>query len=107
MAARKADRRPGRRGPGLADRDRGLGYHLGPAGSRQPVLTALLALMWTGGIVMTVDLNRPRFGAIRIEAAPLERAIKGMAQQRRADAPGANSVQWEQNTGSDPLCTKR
>jgi len=53
-----------------------MGYELGLVGHRQPVLTSLLLLMWTGGIVMTVDLNRPRLGAIRVETAPLEWTIK-------------------------------
>jgi hypothetical protein len=54
-----------------------LGYQLGLVGYRQPVLTSLLLLMWTGGIVMTVDLNRPRLGNIRVETSPLEWTIEG------------------------------
>jgi hypothetical protein len=54
-----------------------MGYQLGLVGYRQPVLTSLLLLMWTGGIAMTVDLNRPRLGDIRVETAPLEWTIEG------------------------------
>jgi hypothetical protein len=54
-----------------------LGYQLGLVGHRQPVLTSLLLLMWTGGIVMTVDLNRPRLGNVRVETTPLEWTIEG------------------------------
>ncbi len=52
-----------------------LGYQLGLVGYRQPVLTSLLLLMWAGGIMMTVDLNRPRLGNIRVETTPLEWTI--------------------------------
>lgn len=54
-----------------------MGYQLGLVGYRQRVLTSLLLLMWTGGITMTVDLNRPRLGNIRVETTPLEWTIKG------------------------------
>jgi hypothetical protein len=54
-----------------------MGYQLGLVGYRQPVLTSLLLLMWTGGIVTTIDLNRPRLGNIRVETTPLEWTIDG------------------------------
>jgi hypothetical protein len=52
------------------------GYQLGLAGYRQLALTSLLLLMWTGGVMMTIDLNRPRLGSIRVETAPLEWTIR-------------------------------
>jgi len=54
-----------------------LGYQLGLTAIRQQVLTSLLLVMWTGGMVMTIDLERPRVGDIRVETAPLEWTIKG------------------------------
>ena len=64
-----------------------LGYQLGLVGYRQPVLTSLLLVMWTGGIVMTVDLNRPRLGDIRVETAPLEWTIEGFKAPPAAPTP--------------------
>ncbi len=48
-----------------------MGYHLGIVGSRQVVLTSLLLVMWAGGMVLIVDLNRPRIGSIRVDPAPM------------------------------------
>jgi hypothetical protein len=58
-----------------------MGFQLGLAGHRQPVLSSLLLLMWVGGMVLTVDLSRPRLGSARVEAAPLEWTIHGMTPQ--------------------------
>jgi hypothetical protein len=66
-----------------------LGYQLGLVGYRQPVLTSLLLLMWTGGIVMTVDLNRPRLGDIRVETSPLVWTIEGFKGPPAASKTGA------------------
>ena len=54
-----------------------VGYHLGLSGVRQVVLTALLLAMWSGGLVLIVDLNRPRVGSIRADPAPLIWTIQG------------------------------
>jgi len=54
-----------------------MGFQLGLTGVRQQTLTSLLLLMWTGGIVMTVDLERPRLGSVRVEATPLRWTIQG------------------------------
>ncbi len=61
-----------------------MGFNLGMIGSRETALTSLLLLMWTGGLVMTVDLARPRIGNIRVDTAPLEWTIKGFGE-----SPGA------------------
>jgi hypothetical protein len=53
-----------------------MGYHLGASGSRQVVLTALLLVMWAGGMVLIADLNRPRIGEIRVDPAPLRWTIE-------------------------------
>lgn len=60
-----------------------LGVQLGLAGHRQPVLSSLLILMWVGPAALTVDLNRPRLGALRVDPSPLVWVLRGM----RADAP--------------------
>jgi hypothetical protein len=49
-----------------------MGYELGLRGGRQILLTSFLLLMWTGAMVMTVDLNRPRVGLARPDPRPLE-----------------------------------
>ena len=54
-----------------------LGYQLGLTGVRYPVLVSLLLVMWTGGMVLITDLNRPRLGSIRIDPAPLVWTIEG------------------------------
>jgi hypothetical protein len=52
-----------------------MGYEMGLRGRRQAVLTALLLLMWTGAIVITFDLMRPRMGEARPDPRPLEWTI--------------------------------
>jgi NADH:ubiquinone oxidoreductase subunit 5 (subunit L)/multisubunit Na+/H+ antiporter MnhA subunit len=52
-----------------------LGYEMGLRGRRQLVLTCLLLLMWTGAIVITFDLSRPRIGEARPDPRPLEWTI--------------------------------
>jgi hypothetical protein len=59
-----------------------MGYHLGSSGSRQVVLTALLLVMWAGGMVLIADLERPRIGAIRVDPAPLVWVVQGFDQGR-------------------------
>jgi len=54
-----------------------LNYQFGLAGSRQFVLTSILLLMWSGGMVLIVDLNLPRTGNIRPDVAPLVWTIQG------------------------------
>jgi hypothetical protein len=66
-----------------------MGYETGLRGARQPVLTSLLLVMWAGGMVMTVDLNRPRLGAIRVDARPLEWTIQEIDEAHPAAAPPA------------------
>jgi hypothetical protein len=57
-----------------------LGYQFGLAGKRQVVLSSLLLLMWSGGMLLIVDLSQPRMGDIRVEAEPLIWAIQGFDQ---------------------------
>jgi hypothetical protein len=52
-----------------------LGYHLRASGTRHIVLSSLLLVMWTGGIVLIADLNRPRIGVIKVDPAPLKWTI--------------------------------
>src|SRR5271170_1752403 len=56
-----------------------LGYQMGLAGSRQPVLALLLLVMLSGTMVMIIDFNRPRGGFIHIDTTPLEWTIGGFA----------------------------
>ena len=52
-------------------------FQFGVAGARQPTLTALLLFMWTGAIILIVDLNRPRLGWIRVDPTPMVWTIQG------------------------------
>jgi hypothetical protein len=56
-----------------------MGFQLGLVGHRQPVLSSLLLAMWVGGMVLAVDLSRPRLGAIRVETDPIEWTIRELA----------------------------
>lgn len=58
-----------------------LGYQFGVSGKRQEVLSLLLLLMWSGGILLIIDLSKPRAGSIRVEAEPLVWAIQGFGQK--------------------------
>ena len=58
------------------------GYQMGVVGARQPVLTSLLLLMWTGGIVITDDLNQPRLGNIAVDTSPLKWTIQEIDESR-------------------------
>jgi hypothetical protein len=57
-----------------------LGYHFGASETRHIVLTALLLVMWAGGMVLIADLNRPRIGVIRVDPSPLVWTIQGFEQ---------------------------
>ena len=54
-----------------------MGYQFGLTGDRHPLLVSLMLVMWTGGMVLIADLNRPRLGAIRVDPAPLVWTIQG------------------------------
>jgi hypothetical protein len=54
-----------------------LGYQFGLIGRRQIVLSSLLLLMWSGGMLLVVDLNLPRSGQIETDVAPLISTIQG------------------------------
>ena len=54
-----------------------LGFSLGLAGTRQLVLLWLMLLMWTGGMVLIIDLSRPRVGLVQVDPAPLVWTIQG------------------------------
>jgi len=59
-----------------------MGFQLGLAGHRQPVLSSLLLAMWVGAMVLAVDLSRPRLGSIRVDIEPLEWTIQELAPPR-------------------------
>ncbi len=48
-----------------------MGFSLGLAGTRQLVLLWLMLLMWTGGMILIIDLSRPRIGLVSVDPAPL------------------------------------
>ena len=50
---------------------------LGP--QRHLVLSVLLMMMWTGGMLLITDLNRPRQGQIRVDPAPLVWTLQGFS----------------------------
>ena len=58
-----------------------LGYQFGVAGKRPEILFLLLLLMWSGGILLIIDLSKPRLGAITVEAEPLVWAVQGFGQK--------------------------
>ena len=58
-----------------------LGYQFGLADNRQVVLSSLLLLMWSGGMLLIVELSQPRLGDIRVDAAPLVWVIQGFGQK--------------------------
>jgi len=52
-------------------------FQFGVGQRRQPVLSGLLLFMWTGAIILIIDLNRPRLGELQIDPAPLIWTIQG------------------------------
>ncbi len=58
-----------------------LGYQFGLAGKRQVVVSSLLLLMWSGGMMLMLELSQPRMGDIRVEAEPLVWTIQGFDQK--------------------------
>jgi hypothetical protein len=56
-----------------------MGYQFGLTGARHLVLVSLLLVMWTGGMTLILDLNRPRLGTTRVDPAPLVWTIQGFA----------------------------
>jgi hypothetical protein len=58
-----------------------LGYQFGLAENRQVVLSLLLLLMWSGGMLLIVELSQPRMGDIRVDAGPLLWVVQGFGQK--------------------------
>jgi hypothetical protein len=58
-----------------------LGYQFGLAENRQVVLSSLLLLMWSGGMLLIVELSQPRLGDIRVDAGPLVWFVQGFGQK--------------------------
>lgn len=56
-------------------------YQFGVARRRHPFLKGLLLFMWTGAIMVIVDLNRPRLGELRVDPAPLIWTLQGFGVQ--------------------------
>ena len=60
-----------------------LKYNLGLAGSRHFLLSTLLVMMWTGAMILVVDFNRPRVGALRVDPSPLIWTLEGFGTPAR------------------------
>jgi hypothetical protein len=58
-----------------------LGFQFGVGGKRKVVLSSLLLLMWSGGIILILDLSQPRVGELRVDAKPLVWTIEGFSQK--------------------------
>lgn len=54
-------------------------YQFGISGKRQTLLSLVLLLMWSGAIMLIIDLNRPRLGVLRVDERPLTWTIQGFA----------------------------
>jgi hypothetical protein len=54
-----------------------LSYQFSLAGTRHFVLLSLLLLMWSGGMLLIIDLNLPRTGRITPDVAPMAWTIQG------------------------------
>lgn len=54
-----------------------LGFQVGLSGRRHPLLGVLLIGMLSGGMVLVVDLSRPRLGFVRVDTAPLVWTLQG------------------------------
>ena len=64
-----------------------IGVQLGLGPQRHLVLSVLLMMMWTGGMLLIVDLNRPRQGKIRVDPAPLVWTLQGFSSGAPAATP--------------------
>jgi hypothetical protein len=62
-----------------------MGYQFGLTGARHPILVSLVLVMWTGAMVLIIDLNRPRLGAIRVDPGPLLWTIQGFTAPPPSD----------------------
>ena len=58
-----------------------LGYQFGLSGKRQLVLSSLLLAMWSGGMMLMIELSQPRMGDIRVDAEPLVWVIQGFSEK--------------------------
>lgn len=56
-----------------------LGFQIGLSGHRPLTLIALMLVMWCGGLLLIVDLNRPRIGMIQVDPAPLIWTVQGFS----------------------------
>jgi hypothetical protein len=64
-----------------------IGVQLGLGPQRHLVLSVLLMSMWTGGMLLIIDLNRPRQGQIRVDPAPLVWTLQGFGSGAPPAAP--------------------
>jgi hypothetical protein len=61
-----------------------IGYGFGIVGSRQVVMSVLFLFIWTIAIVLIIDIDRPRSGAIRVGTTPLVWTLQGFGPETPA-----------------------
>jgi hypothetical protein len=54
-----------------------VGFNFGLGGYRQPIVTTLLLVFWSSGLVLIVDMNDPLRGAVVVDPAPMIWTIEG------------------------------
>lgn len=59
-----------------------MGYNFGVNGSRQAVMSSLLLVLWSSALVLIVDINRPRQGAVTVSPAPIAWTLEGFGPRR-------------------------
>jgi len=72
-----------------------LGFQIGLSGHRPLMLMALMLAMWTGGLLLIVDLNRPRIGMMRVNPAPLVWTIEGFDAMPKSETFLRNRSRWK------------
>jgi hypothetical protein len=55
-----------------------LGFHLGVLGSRQFGMSTMLILMWTGAMILIVDIDRAQQGFVEVSPDPLIWTVEGI-----------------------------
>lgn len=58
-----------------------VGYGFGVVGSRQVAMSTLLLLLWSTAIILIIDIDRPRSGAIRVGTTPLVWTLQGFGPE--------------------------
>ncbi|MDW8443359.1 MAG: hypothetical protein RML45_02885 [Acetobacteraceae bacterium] len=54
-----------------------MGFHFALSERRQFVLSSVLVAMWSGALVLIVDINRPVQGWVQVGAEPIRWTVAG------------------------------